>query len=63
MKDVIEINNFIKLKALNCRIFIKMRSDFASECKRLLYNSEVKCLLLGKVLEQIIALRKEVGNF
>jgi hypothetical protein len=56
MKEVIGINNFIKLKALNSRIFIQVRSDLASECERLLYHSEAKSLFLGKFLEQIIAL-------
>jgi hypothetical protein len=66
MTDVMWVNTrIVLLKALNCRIYIQMRSDFASEssyCGRLLYVCDVECLLLGTVLERIVALHKEVGN-
>jgi len=46
---------------MDCRIFIQMRSDFASNCERLLQHCAVERLLFGRVLERIITLHKEVG--
>ncbi|XP_064093835.1 protein FAM200B-like [Macrobrachium nipponense] len=63
MKEVIQIVNFIKAKALNSRLFSQMCSDFDSTLMHLLYHSEVRWLSRGKVLQRLLDLRTETEMF
>ena len=52
-QPVNQMVNFIKSRSLNSRNFKDMCVDFHSEHVHLLYHSEVRWLLQGKVLQQV----------
>lgn len=63
MQEVIQIVNFVKARALNSRLFAQMCSDFGSVHTHLLYQSEVRWLSRGKVLQRLLELRTETELF
>ncbi|XP_068250344.1 SCAN domain-containing protein 3-like [Palaemon carinicauda] len=63
MGDVIQIVNFIKLSALNSRLFNQMGSDMGSEYAHLLYYSSVRWLSGGKMLQRVFDMHAEVEIF
>lgn len=55
--------DFIKARHLNSRFFDQMCSNFDSDLVHLLYHSEVRWLLQGKVLQRVMAPYDETEVF
>ena len=55
--------NTIKAKALNARLFKVLCEEMGSEHKKLLFHTEVRWLLRGKVLTRLFELRDKVMLF
>ncbi|XP_026476289.1 protein ZBED8-like [Ctenocephalides felis] len=63
MHDVIKIINFIKGHALNTRLFRELCQDGEAEYTDLLYQTEVRWLSRGNVLNRVWTLKNEVEMF
>ena len=63
LKDVVSIVNFIKARALNTRLFNELCEEMGSEFKNLLFDSEVRWLSKGKVIERVLKLQVQVETF
>lgn len=63
LKDVIEIINFIKARALNSRIFRLMCEEMGSEYQHLLYHSDIRWLSRGRILARVVSLKTEIEIF
>ena len=57
LKDVIQIINFIKARAMNSRIFRLMCEEMGSDHQNLLYNSDIRWLSRGKILARVLSLK------
>lgn len=63
LDEIVAVVNFIKSRALNCRIFRELCFEFGAEYEHLLYYSEVRWLSRGKVVQRVLSLRTEVELF
>ena len=63
LSDSVKIVNLIRVRALNCRIFKKLRQEMGAEHEVLLYHKEVRWLSRGQILKRLFELRKEVSTF
>ena len=63
MKDVIEIVNFVKARALNSRLFQELCLSFGAAHRELLFHSETRWLSRGKVLSRVVELKGELETF
>ncbi|KFM77863.1 SCAN domain-containing protein 3, partial [Stegodyphus mimosarum] len=63
LDEIVAVVNFIKSRALNCRIFRELCFEFGAEYEHLLYYSEVRWLSRGKVVQRVLSLRTEVEFF
>ena len=55
--------NFIKVNALNSRLFAELRKESDSEFVTLLLHSHVRWLPKGKVLKRVFIFRQEMKDF
>lgn len=63
LKDVIQIINFIKARAMNSRIFRLMCEEMGSDHQNLLYHSDIRWLSRGKILARVLSLKTEIEIF
>ena len=63
MKNVINSVNFVKASALNSRLFSKLCNELDASNNVLLFHTEVRWLLRGKVLKRVFNLRDELKQF
>ena len=60
LKEVVEIVNFVKSRALNTRLFAELSQETGAEYEMLLYHSTVRWLTRGKVTRRLLDLRTQV---
>ena len=63
MKDVIEIVNFVKARALNSRLFQELCLSCGAAHREQLFHSETRWLSRGKVLSRVVELKRELETF
>ena len=63
LDESVKVVNFIKVRALNSRLFSIMCNEMGSDHKKLLLHTEVRWLSRGKVLTRLFELRSEVRIF
>jgi len=63
LSQCIKIVNYIRCKALNCRLFRILCEELGSEHVGLLLHAEVRWLSRGRVLKRLFDLREEVKDF
>lgn len=63
LKDVIKVVNHIKQSAKNSHCFSKLCKDLGSKHMQVLYHSEVRWGLRGKVLSRFYELKTEIATF
>jgi hypothetical protein len=63
LSDVVAIVNFIKVSALNTRLFRKLCQDSDADHDNLIYHTEVRWLSIGKFLSRFVGLKEELVMF
>lgn len=63
LSDAVKVINFVKVRALNSRLFSLMCEDMGGKFKTLLLHTEVRWLSQGKILTRLFELRSEVFMF
>ena len=62
-KQVVSVVNFIKSRPLHTRLFRVMCDEMEAKHNRLLFHSNIRWFLQGKVLERVANLRNEISTF
>lgn len=63
LDEAVKLENFIKIRSTNFRIFKALCEDMMSPHSSLLFHTEVRWLSRGKVLARLFKLRHEVQIF
>ncbi|XP_044162375.1 SCAN domain-containing protein 3-like [Bufo gargarizans] len=63
LKDVIKVINYIKVHALDSRLFEQLCEEMDTEHKRLLLHTEVRWLSRGRSLARVFELREPLHRF
>ena len=63
LQDAVKIINFIKIRALNTRLFANLCKDMGSDYEKLLLHSEIRWLSRGLALKRLMELKNEVMLF
>jgi hypothetical protein len=63
LQEAVKVVNFVKARPLNSRSFAVLCGQMQANRKSLLLHSEVRRLSKGKVLKQLVELKKEAQIF
>nr|KAF6477958.1 hypothetical protein HJG59_010850 [Molossus molossus] len=63
MQSVISSVNFVNASTLNSRLFSQLYNELDAPNSALLFHTEVRWLLTGKVLKRVFELRDELKTF
>ncbi|CAM5077750.1 unnamed protein product, partial [Eretmochelys imbricata] len=63
LDEAVKIINFVKGRPLNTRLFSQLCDEMGSDYTQLLFHTEARWLLRGKVLNRLFELREELQVF